>query len=102
MTTPPANNDLNKAVVQISIDQVYQEVRSLHDALQRIESTLSSMRDLEPRLRDLEKARVHERIPDFESRIRSLEERRLPHSVLAVLATVASTGALVWQAYMAK
>lgn len=88
--------------LRISLSQVFTEVRSLHDALQRIESTLHSMRDLEPRLRNLENARIAERLPDFETRLRSLESRRLPHSVLTVLATVVSTGVLLWQAYGGK
>lgn len=83
--------------VKISIEQVYSEVRTIHDALQRIESTLTSMRDLEPRLRDLEKLRLHEQVPDHESRLRSLEDRRIPHSVLTAFAGVMGTAALVWQ-----
>lgn len=89
-------------VVQIDLSQVYAEVRTIHDALQRIEARLSGMSDLEPRLRDLERHRLAERLPDFEARIRSLEERRMPHSVLTILAGVAGTAALIWQAVGAK
>lgn len=89
-----------QSFVKISIEQVYSEVRTIHDALQRIESTLTSMRDLEPRLRDLEKLRLHEQVPDHEARLRSLEDRRIPHSVLTVFAGVMGTAALIWQGAM--
>lgn len=93
--TQPA--DPVQSFVKISIEQVYSEVRTIHDALQRIESTLASMRDLEPRLRDLEKLRLQEQVPDHEARLRALEDRRIPHSVMTVFAGVVGTAALVWQ-----
>lgn len=101
MTQPPTS-PYSPPVVQISIDQVYQEVRIIHTALERIEAKLESMKDFEPRIRDLENARIHERLPDFERRLRSLEERRLPHSLFSVMAAMLGTAALIWQAFMMK
>lgn len=97
MTTPP-----NQPGIQISFEQLYSEVRLLHDAITRIETKLDSVSGLEPRIRELERHQLEDKLPDFEKRLRALEERRLPHSVLSVLATVLGTAALVWTAFVHK
>jgi hypothetical protein len=93
MTTPP-----NQPGIQISFEQLYSEVRLLHDAMTRIETKLDSVSSLEPRVRELERHQLEEKLPDVENRLRALEERRLPHSLLNVLAAVFGTAALVWTA----
>ena len=97
MTTPP-----NQPGIQISFEQLYSEVRLLHDAITRIETKLDSVSGLEPRVRDLERHQLEEKLPDVEKRLRALEERRLPHSLLNVLAAVFGTAALIWTAFIHK
>lgn len=41
---------------------------------------------------------TEKRLDDHEERLRHLEERRLPHSAVTVLAGVAGAAALIWQA----
>ncbi len=97
MTIPPLGDQPG---IRISFDQLYSEVRLLHDAITRIESKLDNVSGLEPRIRDLENHRLNERLPDFETRLRNLEERRMPHSLFSVVAAVLGTAALVWQAIL--
>lgn len=97
MSEPGANGG-----IQISFEQLYSEVRLLHDAMTRIETKLDNVSGLEPRIRELERHQLEQKLPDFEERLRALEERRLPHSLLGVLAAVLGTAALIWQALMMK
>jgi hypothetical protein len=96
MTTPSPNG------IQISFEQLYSEVRLLHDAMARIETKLDNVSGLEPRIRELENLAVKDKLGDFEKRLRDLEERRLPHQLLGVVAAVLGTAALIWQALNMK
>lgn len=88
MSTPPGGNG-----IQISFEQLYSEVRLLHDAITRIETKLDSVSGLEPRVRELEKHQLDQTIPDHEDRLRKLEARRIPLAVVSGLAAVLSTAA---------
>ena len=88
--------------IRISLDQFYQEVRSLHDSMSRIEAKLDQLAGLEPRLRMIENLEPEEKFKDMEKRLRELESRRLPHQLLGLVATVLGTVALMWQALRMK
>lgn len=84
--------------IRISLDSFYQEVRSLHESMARIETKLDALAGLEARVRELENLQLKEKTADQEDRLRALEERRLPHQLLGLAATVLGTAALIWQA----
>lgn len=67
--------------VYISPAQMYQEMRSLHDALTRIDAKLDALRD--------DNTSVREDLADHESRLRSLERGRWPLPTVAALAGTA-------------
>lgn len=98
MTVPPGAS----SGIQISFEQLYSEVRLLHDAMTRIETKLDNVSGLEPRIRELERHQLEDKLPDIEGRLRSLEERRLPHSMLNVVAALLGAVALIWTAVTAK
>jgi hypothetical protein len=78
------------AGVLIPAEQTYAEVRRIADGQIRMEAKLDAI---------LGDQREHrESIADHEQRLRHLEERRLPHSVINIVAAVGATIALVWQA----
>ncbi|MFJ5259080.1 hypothetical protein ACIQAC_01215 [Streptomyces sp. NPDC088387] len=86
--------------VYISSAQMYQEMRSLHDAVTRVDSKLEALtgqavqiNDHENRLRVLESA---PKTVDIEPRVASLERGRWPMPTIGVLAGVAgaATGAI--------
>jgi hypothetical protein len=98
------------AGVLIPAEQTYAEVRRIADGQTRLEAKLDAIHDdlrqsrsiqadHESRLRHLETDRVTPAmVEDHEVRLRHLEERRLPHSVINIVAAVGATIALVWQA----
>lgn len=86
--------------VYISSAQMYQEMRSLHDVVTRVESKLEALtgqavqiNDHETRLRVLEGA---PKTTDIEPRVAALERGRWPLPTIGVLAGVAgaATGAI--------
>jgi hypothetical protein len=66
--------------VYISSSQMYQEVRSLHDAVSRVEAKLDQIRD--------DGRAVASSLQDHELRIRSLERARWPLPTIGALAGV--------------
>lgn len=66
--------------VYISPAQMYQEMRSLHDAVSRVETKLDGLRD------DTKDIRTD--IADHENRLRILERARWPLPTLGVLAGI--------------
>jgi len=66
--------------VYISSSQMYQEMRSLHDAVSRVETKVDGLRD--------GYTEVRKDVADHESRIRSLERARWPLPTIGVLAGV--------------
>lgn len=81
--------------VYVSNSTLYDEVRHVADTLIRLESKVEATL-VQMTATDVE---MTKRLDDHETRLRSLEERRLPHSWLSVMAAVGATGALVWQAF---
>lgn len=77
MTAPPPIPD---GSVIITPNEVYAEVRATREAVS----------DLARQLDGVPKA-----VADHEKRLRSLEERRIPHSSVTVVTAVVSTGALI-------
>lgn len=69
--------------VYISSSQMYQEMRSLHDAVSRVETKLDGLRD--------GYVEVRKDVADHESRLRSLERSRWPLPTIATLAGVGGT-----------
>jgi hypothetical protein len=67
--------------VYISPAQMYQEMRSLHEALTRIDAKLDALRE-----RD---AGADEQLTDHEARLRSLERARWPLPTIGALAGAA-------------
>lgn len=74
MTTPDAG-------VYISTAQMYQEMRSLHDALNRIDAKLDALAQRDQA--------ASETLTDHETRLRQLEKARWPLPSLAALLAVA-------------
>lgn len=74
--------------VYISPSQMYQEMRSLHDAVSRVETKLDNMRD--------GYTEVRKDVADHETRLRTLERSRWPLPTIGALAGVsgAVAGAL--------
>lgn len=72
--------------VYISSAQMYQEMRTVHDAVTRVESKVDGLRDDNKDIRALQS--------DHESRLRALERSRWPVPTVAALAGVtgAATG----------
>ncbi|MFH0243584.1 hypothetical protein ACGRHY_14415 [Streptomyces sp. HK10] len=68
--------------VYISPAQMYQEIRALHDALNRIDAKLDALTQ-----RDQDTA---EQLTDHETRLRSLERARWPLPSLAALVGLAA------------
>ncbi|MDH6123455.1 hypothetical protein [Kitasatospora sp. GP82] len=79
MTSPPA--DLHAAP-----DPVYREIQGIREALIRVDGKLDAL------------AEHKSQINDHETRLRALEERRLPHSALSIASAAAAAIALIWQA----
>ena len=77
MTTP------SDPGVYISPAQMYTEVRSLHDAVSRVEAKLDQIRD--------DGRAVATELQDHESRLRRLEAARWPLPTIGALAGVAGT-----------
>lgn len=77
MTTPDPG-------VYISPAQMYAEVRSLHDAVSRVEAKLDQIRD--------DGKAVSSELHDHEARIRRLEAARWPLPTVGALAGLAGTG----------
>ncbi|MET7560553.1 hypothetical protein ABZS95_10150 [Streptomyces sp. NPDC005479] len=69
--------------VYISSSQMYQEMRSLHDAVSRVETKLDGLRD--------SYAEVTKDVADHETRLRALERARWPLPTLGVLAGLGGT-----------
>lgn len=90
MSTPPGGNGIS-----ISFEQLYSEVRLLHDAMTRIETKLDAVSGLEPRVRELENHQLEKTIPDHEDRLRKLEARRIPLAVVSGLAAAVSAVAAI-------
>ncbi|MFC8625603.1 hypothetical protein [Streptomyces anulatus] len=67
----------------ISTGQMYQEMRSLHDAVSRVETKLDGLRD--------GYTEVTKDVADHEARLRTLERARWPLPTIGVLAGVAGT-----------
>ena len=67
--------------VYISPAQMYQEMRSLHDAVSRVETKLDGLRD--------DYKDVTDDLSDHETRIRALERGRWPLPTIGVLAGLA-------------
>lgn len=82
MTSPPVPG----SGVTISPEQMYAEVRGLHDTVIRMDGKLDAL------------GQQKTIVDDHETRLRHLEERRLPHSVISIVAAAGATVALVWQA----
>lgn len=93
MTNQPTGEPLG---VNVSFGQIFSEVRLLHDAVARIETKLDSLSGLDARIRELERNKLEEVLPDHEERLRSLEERRMPHTVVNVAAATLGAVALIW------
>lgn len=74
MTTPDPG-------VYITPAQMYQEIRSLHDAVSRVETKLDGLR--------ADYADVRADVADHETRIRTLERGRWPLPTVATLAGAA-------------
>ncbi|MBV6697423.1 hypothetical protein KV557_09835 [Kitasatospora aureofaciens] len=74
MTSPPPALD------------VYREIQQIREALIRVDGKLDGLSEHKTQL------------ADHESRLRHLEERRLPHSALNIISAVVAAVALVWQA----
>lgn len=70
--------------VYISPSQMYAEVRSLHDAVSRVEAKLDQIRD--------DGKAVTSELQDHESRIRRLEAARWPLPTIGALAGMAGVG----------
>lgn len=66
--------------VYISSSQMYQEMRSLHDAVGRVETKLDGLRD--------GYVEVRKDVADHENRLRSLERARWPLPTIGALAGV--------------
>lgn len=66
--------------VYISSSQMYQEMRSLHDAVGRVETKLDGLRD--------GYTEVRADVSDHEARLRSLERSRWPLPTIGALAGV--------------
>nr|WTB30875.1 hypothetical protein OG781_16525 [Streptomyces sp. NBC_00830] len=64
--------------VYISSSQMYREMRSLHDAVSRVETKLDGLRD--------NYAEVTKDVADHETRLRALERARWPLPTIGVLA----------------
>ncbi|MFB7905243.1 hypothetical protein ACFC1T_02275 [Kitasatospora sp. NPDC056076] len=79
MTSPPGE-------ILTPPDPVYREIQGIREALVRVDGKLDAL------------AEHRGRIADHESRLRGLEERRLPHSALSIASAVAAAVALIWQA----
>ncbi|WP_327246538.1 hypothetical protein [Streptomyces sp. NBC_01320] len=77
MTTP------NDPGVYIPSSQMYQEMRSLHDAVSRVETKLDGLRD--------SYVEVTKDVADHETRLRTLERARWPLPTLGVLAGLGGT-----------
>ncbi|MFI6276695.1 hypothetical protein [Streptomyces sp. NPDC050988] len=82
--------------VYTSSAQMYQEMRSLHDAVTRVDSKLEALtgqavqlNDHENRLRALESS---PKTTDIEPRVSTLERARWPLPTVAALTGVAGTG----------
>lgn len=75
MSTPPADPG-----VYISSAQMYQEMRSLHDVVTRVDSKLDAL------------SGQATQIQDHENRIRTLERGRWPLPTIAALAGVVGAG----------
>lgn len=69
--------------VYISSSQMYQEMRSPHDAVSRVETKVDGLRD--------NYAEVTKGVADHETRLRTLERARWPLPTIGVLAGVAGT-----------
>jgi prefoldin subunit 5 len=72
--------------VRIGAEQMYAQLQALATTVTRIDAKLDAL------------AQQSHQLDDHESRLRDLESRRLPHSVLNILAAVGATVALIWQA----
>ncbi|MET8627920.1 hypothetical protein ABZW30_29975 [Kitasatospora sp. NPDC004669] len=79
MTTPAAD-------VRTEPDPVYREIAAIREALVRVDGKLDAL------------AEHRSQIADHESRLRALEERRLPHSALSIASAAVAAVALIWQA----
>lgn len=77
MTSP------NDPGVYIPSSQMYQEMRSLHDAVSRVETKLDGLRD--------SYVEVTKDVADHETRLRTLERARWPLPTLGVLAGLGGT-----------
>lgn len=66
--------------VYISSSQMYQEMRSLHDAVSRVETKLDNLRD--------GYTEVRTDVADHEARLRSLERARWPLPTLGVISGI--------------
>jgi hypothetical protein len=77
--------------VYISSSQMYQEMRSLHDAVSRVETKLDGLRD--------GYVEVRKDVADHETRLRSLERARWPLPTIGALAGVAGAVAGVIALY---
>lgn len=76
--------------VYISTLTMYEEIRGMRGDLIRVEGMLNQL--------IASGGTAEKRLDDHEERLRHLEERRLPHSALNVVAAVAGAAALIWQA----
>lgn len=77
MTAPPPIPD---GSVVITPNEVYAEVRATREAVGELTRKLDQ---------------VPAQVDDHEKRLRSLEERRIPHSSFTVISSILSTGALI-------
>lgn len=66
--------------VYISSSQMYQEMRSLHDAVSRVETKLDGLRD--------GYVEVRSDVSDHEARLRSLERARWPLPTIGVISGI--------------
>ncbi|MFF1839684.1 hypothetical protein ACFVXE_36805 [Streptomyces sp. NPDC058231] len=69
--------------VYISSSQIYQEMRSLHDAVSRVETKLDGLRD--------SYIEVTKDVADHETRLRALERARWPLPTIGALAGLGGT-----------
>lgn len=66
-------------------DPVYREIQHIREALIRVDGKLDAL------------AEHKTQITDHETRLRALEERRLPDSAISIASAAIAAGALIWQ-----
>ncbi|MGX1908989.1 hypothetical protein ACWIID_09020 [Streptomyces phaeochromogenes] len=92
----------NDPGVYISSAQMYQEMRSLHDVVTRVDSKLDALAGQAVQINDHEnRLRALEGMPkttDIEPRVSGLERTRWPLPSVAVVASLGALGVTLWQA----